>query len=160
MATINHKISQLSVREFLSEGRYVIPIYQRNYDWGEKETLQLIEDVADYAKEDCNRNYYIGSAIVFIRNNNGQEYFETIDGQQRLTTLTILTSLLKSKDLADWYHHANLSYDHRKEADDALVLLQNNRFSGHPIAQNINDVYKIIDKNLIQILSGKGLSLV
>ena len=57
MATINHKISQLSVREFLSEGRYVIPIYQRNYDWGEKETLQLIEDVADYAKEDCNRNY-------------------------------------------------------------------------------------------------------
>ena len=96
MATINHKISQLSVREFLSEGRYVIPIYQRNYDWGEKETLQLIEDVADYAKEDCNRNYYIGSAIVFIRNNNGQEYFETIDGQQRLTTLTILTSLLKS----------------------------------------------------------------
>ncbi len=159
MATINHKISQLSVREFLSEGRYVIPIYQRNYDWGEKETLQLIEDVADYAKEDCNRNYYIGSAIVFIRNNNGQEYFETIDGQQRLTTLTILTSLLKSKDLADWYHHANLSYDHRKEADDALVLLQNNRFSDHPIAQNINDVYKIIDKNLIQILSGKGLSL-
>lgn len=159
MATINHKISQLSVREFLSEGRYVIPIYQRNYDWGEKETLQLIEDVADYAKEDRNRNYYIGSAIVFIRNNNGQEYFETIDGQQRLTTLTILTSLLKSKDLADWYHHANLSYDHRKEADDALVLLQNNRFSDHPIAQNINDVYKIIDKNLIQILSGKGLSL-
>ena len=156
---INHDITQLTVKEFLSNGRYVIPIYQRNYDWGEKETLQLIEDVADYAKEDSNRNYYIGSAIVFVRSNNGQEYFETIDGQQRLTTLTILTTLLKRMNLADWYKQANLSYDHRKEADDAITLLRDNRFSNHPVAQNINDVYRIMDKNLVQILDNKGLSL-
>ena len=146
---INHDITQLTVKEFLSNGRYVIPIYQRNYDWGEKETLQLIEDVADYAKEDSDRNYYIGSAIVFVRSNNGQEYFETIDGQQRLTTLTILTTLLKRMSLADWYQQANLSYDHRKEADDAIALLRDNRFSDHPVAQNINDVYRIMDKNLV-----------
>ena len=156
---INHDITQLTVKEFLSNGRYVIPIYQRNYDWGEKETLQLIEDVADYAKEDSDRNYYIGSAIVFVRSNNGQEYFETIDGQQRLTTLTILTTLLKKMNLADWYKQANLSYDHRKEADDAITLLRDNRFSDHPVAQNINDVYRIMDKNLVQILDNKGLSL-
>ena len=156
---INHDITQLTVKEFLSNGRYVIPIYQRNYDWGEKETLQLIEDVADYAKEDSDRNYYIGSAIVFVRSNNGQEYFETIDGQQRLTTLTILTTLLKRMHLADWYKQANLSYDHRKEADDAITLLRDNRFSDHPVAQNINDVYRIMDKNLVQILDNKGLSL-
>ena len=156
---INHDITQLTVKEFLSNGRYVIPIYQRNYDWGEKETLQLIEDVADYAKEDSNRNYYIGSAIVFVRSNNGQEYFETIDGQQRLTTLTILTTLLKRMNLADWYKQANLSYDHRKEADDAITLLRDNRFFDHPVAQNINDVYRIMDKNLVQILDNKGLSL-
>ena len=155
---INHDITQLTVKEFLSNGRYVIPIYQRNYDWGEKETLQLIEDVADYAKEDSGRNYYIGSAIVFVRSNNGQEYFETIDGQQRLTTLTILTTLLKRMNLADWYKQANLSYDHRKEADDAITLLRDNRFSDHPVAQNINDVYRIMDKNLVQILDNKGLS--
>jgi hypothetical protein len=159
MAMINHDITQLTVKEFLSNGRYVIPIYQRNYDWGEKETLQLIEDVADYAKEDSGRNYYIGSAIVFVRSNNGQEYFETIDGQQRLTTLTILTTLLKRMNLADWYKQANLSYDHRKEADDAITLLRDNRFSDHPVAQNINDVYRIMDKNLVQILDNKGLSL-
>ena len=156
---INHDITQLTVKEFLSNGRYVIPIYQRNYDWGEKETLQLIEDVADYAKEDSDRNYYIGSAIVFVRSNNGQEYFETIDGQQRLTTLTILTTLLKRMNLADWYKQANLSYDHRKEADDAITLLRDNRFFDHPVAQNINDVYRIMDKNLVQILDNKGLSL-
>ena len=50
MATIDNNIAQLTVREFLSEGKYVIPIYQRNYDWGEREVLQLLEDISDYAK--------------------------------------------------------------------------------------------------------------
>ena len=59
MATINHEITSLNVRDFLSNDKYVIPIYQRNYDWGEKEVLQLVEDVADYAKEDSNSKYYI-----------------------------------------------------------------------------------------------------
>ena len=57
MATINHEITSLNVRDFLSNDKYVIPIYQRNYDWGEKEFLQLVEDVADYAKEDSNSKY-------------------------------------------------------------------------------------------------------
>ena len=39
MVMIDSKVKQLTVREFLSDGQYVIPIYQRNYDWGERETL-------------------------------------------------------------------------------------------------------------------------
>ena len=41
------KPATLNIREFLSEGKYVIPIYQRNYDWGEREALQLLEDISD-----------------------------------------------------------------------------------------------------------------
>ncbi len=46
--------------EKLIDGKedYKIPLYQRNYDWGEKETLQLLDDVADYAaKRKQNQNY-------------------------------------------------------------------------------------------------------
>ena len=82
MAMINYDITSLTIKRFLSESKYVIPIYQRNYDWGEKEALQLIEDIADYAKDDSHRNYYIGSAVVFVRSGNGNDYYETIDGQQ------------------------------------------------------------------------------
>ena len=95
MVKIDSEVKQLTVREFLSDGQYVIPIYQRNYDWGERETLQLLEDISDYAQKNSNQKYYIGSAVVFVRNVNGTTYFEMIDGQQRLTTLTILASLLK-----------------------------------------------------------------
>lgn len=157
MATIDNNIAQLTVREFLSEGKYVIPIYQRNYDWGERETLQLLEDISDYAKNNNSQNYYIGSAVVFVRTVNGETYYEIIDGQQRLTTLTILTSLLKHLNVASWFEKPNLSYDHRKEADDALAMLQKNLYSKHQAAQNIIDVYGLFSKNLHQVLKAKGL---
>lgn len=54
MATIDNNIAQLTVKEFLSKDKYVIPIYQRNYDWGEREALQLLEDISDYAKNNSN----------------------------------------------------------------------------------------------------------
>lgn len=159
MATIDNNIAQLTVREFLSEGKYVIPIYQRNYDWGEREVLQLLEDISDYAKNNNSQNYYIGSAVVFVRTVSGETYFETIDGQQRLTTLTILASLLKHLNVASWFEKPNLSYDHRKEADDTLFMLQRNQTSGHQAAQNIIDVYGLFSKNLHHVLRTKGLSV-
>lgn len=159
MATSDNNIAQLTVKEFLSKDKYVIPIYQRNYDWGEREALQLLEDISDYAKNNNSQNYYIGSAVVFVRTVNGETYFETIDGQQRLTTLTILASLLKNLNVASWFEKPNLSYDHRKEADDALVMLQRNQYSEHQAAQNIIDIYGLFNKNLPQVLKTKGLSI-
>lgn len=161
------KHATLNIREFLSEGKYVIPIYQRNYDWGEREALQLLEDISDYAqknkeqkkKQDKEQPYYIGSAVVFLRTAHGETYFETIDGQQRLTTLTILACLLKHQEEAGWFEKPNLSYDHRKEADEALMMLVNGRLSQHPSAQNIVSVYRLLEKHLQPMLTAKGLDL-
>lgn len=157
MVKIDSEVKQLTVREFLSDGQYVIPIYQRNYDWGERETLQLLEDISDYAQKNSNQKYYIGSAVVFVRNVNGTTYFEMIDGQQRLTTLTILASLLKHEGKADWFKQPNLSYEHRKEADEALRRLQEDMQSEHPAARNIVNVYALLKKHLIPVLEAKRL---
>lgn len=157
------KHATLNIREFLSEGKYVIPIYQRNYDWGEREALQLLEDISDYAQKNKEQNkkqpYYIGSAVVFLRTAHGETYFETIDGQQRLTTLTILACLLKHQKKAGWFEKPNLSYDHRKEADEALMMLVNGQLSQHPSAQNIVSVYRLLEKHLQPMLTAKRLDL-
>lgn len=156
-------IQPLTIKELLSDGKYLIPIYQRNYDWSDKESLQLIEDIADYAVQKSDKNYYIGSLVVFNRFQNGNEYFETIDGQQRLTTLTILMNVLKKIDSVSaemaWFNHGNLSYDHRSEADEALHKLSEEKFSTHPSAVSIVDVYKVIKKNLENTIEGKGLKM-
>lgn len=161
------KPATLNIRAFLSEGKYVIPIYQRNYDWGEREALQLLEDISDYAQKNKEQNkkqnkeqpYYIGSAVVFLRTAHGETYFETIDGQQRLTTLTILACLLKHQEKAGWFEKPNLSYDHRKEADEALMMLVNGQLSQHPSAQNIVSVYRLLEKHLQPMLTAKRLDL-
>ncbi len=81
-------INILNIQKLLSESEYRIPIYQRNYAWSIPEVTQLIQDIADYANESAEDNYYIGTLVVFPHSNEG--YFETIDGQQRSTTITII----------------------------------------------------------------------
>ncbi len=148
MEKVEH-ITPLTIKELLSESKYRIPIYQRNYDWGEREALQLIEDVADYAENHSNQSYYIGSVVVVPRYDKG-EYYETIDGQQRLTTLTILMTVLRTLKLTQemaWFKKVNLSYNHRPKADEALHYLWDNQL--HMLdssAGSIAEVYKAFKK--------------
>lgn len=96
---------------------YFIPMYQRNYAWDESEITQLIQDVIDYAPE--GKDYYIGSLVVSERAPN---LFEVIDGQQRLTTLSLLLAYLKEtdKDASDWvwYNPGNQKQKLRYESRD------------------------------------------
>ena len=83
---------QKNIKELFSESgvRYEIPVYQRDYAWTESQICQLIQDIADYAKETPTGNYYIGTLVVHPRTQGNQVVYETIDGQQRLTTLVLL----------------------------------------------------------------------
>lgn len=69
------------------EHQYIIPLYQREYAWGEKQIARLIDDICDAE----GRKYYIGTLIVAERNDGK---LEVIDGQQRLTTLFLLLNCL------------------------------------------------------------------
>lgn len=124
---------QYSIKELFSSDNYVIPIYQRNYAWRNSEITQLIQDIVDYIKKDNlsineKPNYYIGTLIVYERKNGSATIFETIDGQQRLTTLTILLSLIKNefRDInISWYKELNLQFDSRKVSTQTLQYLFN-----------------------------------
>lgn len=161
------EINTLTIKDLLSTDLYRIPIYQRNYDWSEKEALQLVEDIADYASTNRNRKYYIGSLVVFDKlDQQGNMYHETIDGQQRLTTLTVLLCALKNlktknwdSSLLDWFVRPNLSYDHRSESDCVLVQLINGCVIETDYSASMTEVYQILQKNVASIVESKGLFL-
>lgn len=77
---------------FSSDFEYHIPTYQRPYSWTEDETGILFDDLYDFYKTQNNENYFLGS-IVLIKNDFDTKA-EVIDGQQRLTTLSILLSVI------------------------------------------------------------------
>ncbi len=101
MSEINGHEYQL-LKIFSSDFEYHIPAYQRPYAWTIEETDTLFDDLYSfYASEPEDENYFLGS-IVLIKENTDRKA-DVIDGQQRLTTLTILFSVLADnlKDLDD-----------------------------------------------------------
>ena len=70
-----------------------MPPYQRSYSWEISEAQALISDLHDAS--DSGDNHFIG-AIVLVREESGR--FLIVDGQQRLTTLTILLSVLRDTE--------------------------------------------------------------
>ncbi|WP_020394620.1 DUF262 domain-containing protein [Thiolinea disciformis] len=123
----NAAITQLSVRELLGHSdSYVIPMYQRNYAWGEAEITQLILDIMDYAKS--GNDYYIGSLIVYLRpEQNQRKVYETIDGQQRFTTLSLLACYLKNETKLDlsWYQAGNFHFESRGNSTQTFNAIFN-----------------------------------
>lgn len=92
------KATEAKLLAFLKKSpQFVIPIYQRTYSWTEKECRQLWDDVIRTGKNDAVSVHFIGS-IVYIEeglsNNTVQSPQLVIDGQQRLTTVTLLISAL------------------------------------------------------------------
>ncbi|ORA41828.1 hypothetical protein BST19_27565 [Mycobacterium bouchedurhonense] len=81
---------------FTAEYDFTIPDYQRPYAWGKDETLQLLDDLQGSLDRDTDEPYFLGS-VVLVKE-KGIPASEVIDGQQRLTTLTILFAVLR--DLA------------------------------------------------------------
>ena len=79
---------------FSSDFEYVIPSYQRPYAWTVDEASELFDDLYDFYESEPDEGYFLGS-IVLIKQES-VPYAEVIDGQQRLTTLTILLSTLAS----------------------------------------------------------------
>lgn len=82
---------------FSNDYQFVIPRYQRQYAWGEEQSVQLLEDLDEAIERAHDEPYFLGS-IVLVQE-PGQPAAEVIDGQQRLTTLTILFAVLR--DLAE-----------------------------------------------------------
>ncbi len=85
--------------------QFVIPIYQRTYSWTEKECRQLWDDIIKTGANPTVTAHFVGS-IVYIEkglsNLTSEEPMLVIDGQQRLTTLTLLlTALARALELQE-----------------------------------------------------------
>ena len=76
-----------------NKASYEVPIYQRNYAWEKDEIFTLIQDIFDaYSATPQNQTYFIGTLVTF---NKGDQVYEVIDGQQRLTTTNLILGALE-----------------------------------------------------------------
>ena len=117
---------------------YIIPIYQRNYAWGDNEISSLLQDIKNACEKnkEQDKKYYIGSLVVYRRENDD---FEVIDGQQRLTTLTLIMHHL------DKLVFRNVCFEHRDESEQALSNLTSETLPSN-FSQALKTIKKVIDE--------------
>ncbi|MHA1854803.1 MAG: DUF262 domain-containing protein [Promethearchaeota archaeon] len=77
----------------IENNHFKVPDYQRDYSWGKHEIDELTKDL-DRLLEEKITNHFMG---FIIATDNGENNFELIDGQQRLSTLVMLLSIIRDK---------------------------------------------------------------
>jgi len=93
------KANETKVEDFLSSNKiqFVIPIYQRNYDWSISQCKQLLDDILEVGTSNKTNVHFIGS-LVYVHDDvytaTRIKELTIIDGQQRITTLTLIYLVL------------------------------------------------------------------
>lgn len=85
---------------------FIIPYLQRAYKWKEKQAKQMLEDFSEFLKQE--KTYYCMQPLAVVK--IGDNKYELLDGQQRLTTLLILWRILFEDD-----KEKNTSYPYKFE---------------------------------------------
>lgn len=119
----NHKYS---IEEAFRECFYIVPDYQREYVWKDKEVQQLLDDIDEQLDGDSQREYFIGTVLVAPTDQRG--HYEVIDGQQRLTTFFLMLCALRNLLKSEPQHHAIignlLSFSFTNSAGDIEARLK------------------------------------
>lgn len=91
------KASENQILRFIngSDKNFIIPVYQRPYSWKKENCVQLIKDLTDVYKRGYESHFF--GSIVFVSQNNGVcEEYTIIDGQQRITTVSLLLLAIRN----------------------------------------------------------------
>jgi len=153
---------ELPVGELFTKDDYLIPLYQRNYAWEQAQVTQLIRDIWDFHLD--GGNYYIGTLVTHLTEKDNKTCYETIDGQQRLTTLNILFSVLKREFglTIDHHYELRLKFESRPVSSATLKVLADFGLGNNKTAINtkMSQAYANMRRELWQLAGGDKKKIV
>ncbi|MDC7242886.1 MAG: DUF262 domain-containing protein, partial [Sphaerochaetaceae bacterium] len=140
---MNVEARSLLLENVLKKGQFIIPEYQREYDWTDENLEEFLDDI----KNTEETNYFIGHMVCEGSFNSSS--FKVIDGQQRITTITIMLSVLRDiffeKDLQNLSNGLHDNYIFAKDKDYNEYVILDNQMP-YPILQSYVQS-KVNDKN-------------
>ncbi|MCQ2880019.1 DUF262 and DUF1524 domain-containing protein [Helicobacter pylori] len=144
------------------EKQFVIPIYQRLYSWGKEQCKQLWDDIIKIGGNDKMNGHFIGSILYVLDDNtHSNNPLLIIDGQQRLTTITLLLIALrnhssdevKRKEIESYLINSNKDGDKKfklilsePDRDTLLSLIDENRGKPSEPSLKIMENFKLFEK--------------
>lgn len=110
-----------------ADKRYIIPVYQRKYNWKQENCKQLYDDLKKIIR-DKRESHFFGSIVSSVAANGSKIEYYIIDGQQRLTTVTLLLLAIRNLRITSAKENLNEQINQRflispwANADDQIKL--------------------------------------
>lgn len=158
------KAGEATLLEFFEQNQtnqFVIPIYQRLYSWGKEQCKQLWDDIIKIGGNDKMNGHFIGSILYARVDDTHSSPLLIIDGQQRLTTITLLFIALrnhssdevKRKEIESYLINSNKDGDNKfrlilseSDKDTLLSLIDENRRKPSEPSLKIMENFKLFEK--------------
>lgn len=128
----------------LQRTQFVIPVYQRPYEWKQQQCRQLLDDILNASENPTVQSHFVGS-IVFLRlSQTSTNIYSIIDGQQRLTSVILLLAALRKcamergeQDLAQEIYESYLT--------DKLISRGSNSIKLRPVKKDQEPLRSVIE---------------
>lgn len=139
--------------------RYVIPVYQRRYDWKIENCKQLYDDLLRLTKN--KGTHFFGSIVSDVKGGGAITEFHIIDGQQRLTTVTLL--LLALAKLVEEGEVKSNEIDLRDQIMERFVISKwankDNRIKLIPVKRDRQALYNLIFEDKEDYIENSNLTI-
>lgn len=128
-----------TIEDILSSTRtkFSVPSYQRSFDWGKGELQELIDDLKEI-KNSKDKDLFLGNFIFDISN---QDNYKIVDGQQRLTTISIIFIAIRE-------HAKKINEQHVAQEIQKYIAIyskvRNKNEIKISVSENIKDVFELM----------------
>lgn len=129
-----------------SSVHYVVPVYQRNYSWKDEQIETLFDDIKN---EDI--GYYVGNLLI----NTDASSNNVIDGQQRLTTLSLML-LAIHENLTSFYQKMHQTDPDFEKVSEARLDIKRQILDGDVVRLRLLDKDQTVWENLVKVLQGEN----
>lgn len=121
---INEEVRMMSIRNLKGKTFY-IPAYQRGFRWNKQQVKELIDDLHDFWRKKSKREHESYCLQSIVVRNLGNNEFEVVDGQQRLTALWLLSICYK---LSGNYENDGIFYNiiYKEKIDYSTLISEIN----------------------------------
>lgn len=149
MSQLIYSISEVFSDKFLnsnnSNWKFIIPDYQRGYKWGSQPIKKLLNDIDKFDLGGDDEKFYCLNNLTLVEHHENQTIeYHVVDGQQRLTTITVILACLKNLNINGLPNFENkIEYKIRVISQDFIEKIINNqsiKINGNDIS--FHDLFK------------------
>lgn len=149
----------LVVLNKLARRNYFIPSYQRGFRWEKQQITELLDDILDFSENRDDQDYYClqpvvvrklsaDEKILYNLENNDEQWYEVIDGQQRITTLTLIIHYFNEQFIGkNKIPEPKIRYETRETCIDEIFIDERTDKARCETKDNLSniDLYHIIN---------------